>query len=317
MSAGNSHEATAWRTSQVAGADGVEIAVHELGGENGSATDLPVVLLVHGFPDDHHVWDLVAQDLARDHRVVAHDVRGAGASGEPDLPDGYRMMALIEDIEAVAQSVAPGEKVHLVGHDWGSIQGWETVLHPVARGHFASYLSISAPPLQHVGPWRRAKLAEGPRGWFDMANQLVRSTYIPAFHLPVADRAWKNIGPRWRAQMKSVGAKVDDQWPSANIVDDAVRGMELYRANIGLARKRALPPISLPTDVAVHLLVAMDDPHVTVGLLDGLDAWAIKVTRSELRAGHWVPRSHPEEVAAAIRTHVAANPAEHSLATTA
>ncbi len=298
-----------WSRSSVVGADGVELAVHAQG-----PPEAPVVLLVHGFPDDHHVWDLVAADLATDHRVIAHDVRGAGASGVPTLLDGYRMMALIEDIDAVATSVmasvAGDGRVHLVGHDWGSIQSWAAALHPQFGERFASYTSISAPPLQHVGPWRTAKLAAGPPGWWAMANQALRSSYIPAFHTRLAARVWRRwVAPRWRGQLEGLGAITDDDWPSANIADDGARGLELYRANIGVLHPRALPPIAPPTDVPVQLLVALEDPHVTPPLLDGLDALATSFTRTEVAAGHWVPRTHPVEVAAAVRTHVAAHPA--------
>ena len=60
-------------------------------------------------------------------------------------------------------------------------------------------------------------------------------------------------------------------------------------------------PISAPTDVRVRLLVATDDHSVGPALLDGLEAFAASVERVEMTGGHWLPRSRPVEVAAAIR----------------
>ena len=63
----------------VIGAGGLPIAVYER--NRGAAR---TVLLVHGYPDNHSVWDPVAEILADRFHVVAYDVRGAGASGVPD-----------------------------------------------------------------------------------------------------------------------------------------------------------------------------------------------------------------------------------------
>ena len=43
----------------------------------------PVVVLVHGYPDNSHVWHGVAEALADRFHVIAYDVRGAGASATP------------------------------------------------------------------------------------------------------------------------------------------------------------------------------------------------------------------------------------------
>jgi len=105
------------RSRTVAGLGGLSLA----GQERGRA-GAPTVILVHGYPDNHHLWDLVAEHLEADHHVVTYDVRGAGESGVPNGRSGYRMEALVADLVAVADAVSPDRPVHLVAHDWGSIQ---------------------------------------------------------------------------------------------------------------------------------------------------------------------------------------------------
>src|SRR5690625_3001129 len=105
---------TAW----VRSADGTNLAVYEQG------TGATTVVCVHGYPDDHTVWDGVAAELARWYRVVTYDVRGAGSSDVPRTRDAYRLDRLEEDLTAVMDAVSPGEPVHLLAHDWGSIQAW-------------------------------------------------------------------------------------------------------------------------------------------------------------------------------------------------
>jgi len=83
------------RSRTVAGLGGLSLAVQERG-----RAGAPTVILVHGYPDNHHLWDLVAEHLEADHHVVTYDVRGAGESvtiqvlDRPPppvlLPNGYR-----------------------------------------------------------------------------------------------------------------------------------------------------------------------------------------------------------------------------------
>ena len=51
--------------------DGVRIAVYEEGNPDG-----PTVVLVHGWPDSHVLWDGVAPLLADRFRIVRYDNRG-------------------------------------------------------------------------------------------------------------------------------------------------------------------------------------------------------------------------------------------------
>ena len=102
----------------------------------------PTILAIHGYPDNHHVWDGVAQKLADRYNFVAYDVRGAGESSTPADRSGYRLTQLVADIGAVIDSLGV-EPVHLLAHDWGSIQGWAAVTDDSVMGRIASFTSIS------------------------------------------------------------------------------------------------------------------------------------------------------------------------------
>lgn len=284
----------------VPGSGGLRLAVQE----RGSADDGPTVVLVHGYPDSHTVWDLVADRLAVDHHVVTYDVRGAGASGVPKDRAGYAMAHLVADLVAVTDAVSPDQPVHLVGHDWGSIQSWGAVTDPVAAARIATFTSMSGPPLAHAARWVRDRGREGPFGWAKVARQASRSWYVAAFQTPMAPAVVRaTLGRGWPERMAQAGAAVDERWPGPTATDDAVRGIELYRANRGSASAQ-LPR----TDVPVQLVVPADDPFVTPALLDGIEAIAPDLTRLDVPGGHWLPRSHPVEVAAWVVGQVAAHP---------
>lgn len=92
--------------------DGVTIA-YSISGEPGA----PPVVLVHGITDSHSDWAPVAKVLATDHRVVALDLRGHGASGEAN---DYAAMAMSLDVAAVCRAEGIVRPT-VVGHSLGAV----------------------------------------------------------------------------------------------------------------------------------------------------------------------------------------------------
>jgi pimeloyl-ACP methyl ester carboxylesterase len=74
----------------------------------------PAIVLCHGFPDNHHLYDLVLPYL-KGHRVVSFDFLGWGASEKPPHYR-YTFAGQEGDLEAVITQLHLG-KVILVGHD--------------------------------------------------------------------------------------------------------------------------------------------------------------------------------------------------------
>lgn len=175
---------------------GVELCVAELGD-----ADLPTVVLVHGYPDSKEVWSEVARRLQDRFHVVLYDVRGCGRSTAPKpLRGGFTLEKLTDDFLAVAASVSPGEPVHLVGHDWGSVQGWEFATVSRTEGRIASFTSISGPSLDHFGHWIKKRFSRPtPRRVAQLLGQSAKSWYVYALHTPVLpELAWKGpLGKRW------------------------------------------------------------------------------------------------------------------------
>ena len=125
--------------------DGVQIAVYEEGNPTG-----PTVVLVHGWPDSHVLWDGVAPLLADRFRIVRYDNRGSGHTSAPKPASAYTMSCYADDFAAVVDAVAPGEQVHVLAHDWGSAGMWEYLARPGARDRVASFTSLSGPSADHV-----------------------------------------------------------------------------------------------------------------------------------------------------------------------
>lgn len=271
--------------------DGLRLLVTEQGDRT-----KPTVLLVHGYPDNSSVWGGVADVLSDRFHVVRFDVRGTGGSEAPRDRGGYQLDHLAADIAAVVRTVSPHAPVHLVGHDWGSIQSWHAVTEPKYAELFASYTSISGPCLDHIDAWMRrnvSRLRLRP-----VLRQLTHSWYIGFFQLPtLPELAWRT--PLLRGRLHAEHR-------------DAINGIELYRANMlgghtATERRTAVP---------VQQIALTKDPFVTVPLLDAAVPFTDRLYRRELPYGHWAPRTHPATIAELVTEftqHVDGAPATRGL----
>ncbi|HVB90944.1 MAG TPA: alpha/beta fold hydrolase [Acidimicrobiales bacterium] len=266
----------------------------------------PTVVLIHGFPDTSAVWNPLAELLASDFHVVAYDVRGAGHSDVPRRRADYALPKLVDDLECVLDEVSPGAPVHLVAHDWGSIQAWEAVTTERLAGRFASFTSISGPPIDHAALWARTHRSWRSGALWPSVRQALRSWYILFFHLPLLPKVMargKFNQKLWaRALHRVEGAPTDEDWPASTFGADFGHGVELYRANM---LQRFRHPAARHTETPVQLIVPRKDRYVTPPLLDGLRAWTSLMWRREVDAGHWVVRTHPAELAGWVREVIA------------
>lgn len=268
----------------------------------GEHSNTPVVL-VHGYPDNHGVWTAIAEGLSKQFFVIIYDVRGAGESDAPQRLSDYRMPLLASDLQAIVETQIGTRDFHLVGHDWGSIQSWESVTTGPLKARIKSFTSISGPCLDHVGCWLKDRSsARSISGMRDLLKQATSSWYIGAFHLPgLASGAWRNgLAKLWPYYLKyREGVAEPEANPTQGL--DGERGIQLYRANI---RQKLFKPEARHADCPVQLIVPTQDNYVGTHLFDDLHQWVPNLYRRELQANHWVLLSHPQRITAWIAEFV-------------
>ncbi|KAA6218612.1 SDR family oxidoreductase [Streptomyces filamentosus] len=283
---------------------GIELCVAELGD-----ADRPTVLLVHGYPDSKEVWSEVAVRLAEEFHVVLYDVRGHGRSTAPaPLRGGFTLEKLTDDFLAVADAVSPDRPVHLVGHDWGSVQSWEFVTVRRTEGRIASFTSMSGPSLDHFGHWIKSRMTRPtPRRVGQLLGQGAKSWYVYMLHTPaLPELAWRGpLGRRWPKLLERVERIPAGDYPTASLPDDAATGAWLYRDNVRARMLRPRPDAF--AHAPVQLITPTGDAFLSERLYDDLGTWVPELTRRSLPAKHWVPRTRPDQLAAWItdfvRTH--------------
>ncbi|MGW0789964.1 SDR family oxidoreductase [Streptomyces sp. NPDC002911] len=276
---------------------GIELCVAESGDPS-----RPTIVLVHGYPDSKEVWSRVAERLAERWHVVFYDVRGHGRSTAPEpLRGGFTLEKLTDDFLAVVDAVSPDRPVHVVGHDWGSVQSWEFATVERTKGRIASFTSMSGPSLDHFGHWIKQRMSHpSPRRVGELLGQGAKSWYVYALHTPVLpEMAWRGaLGRQWPRILQHMEKVPADGYPTASLPQDAAHGAWLYRDNIRSRLRRPRPDAY--AHVPVQLITPTGDAFLSPSLYDALHSWVPRLRRRTLPAKHWVPRTRPDQLSAWI-----------------
>jgi pimeloyl-ACP methyl ester carboxylesterase len=94
-------------------ANGIEFAFLEEGSG-------PLLLLLHGYPDNAWTWERqMAPFAGAGYRVVAPFLRGYPPTEIP-ARGYYDRATLALDVKALIEVLAPDGRAHVVGQDWGA-----------------------------------------------------------------------------------------------------------------------------------------------------------------------------------------------------
>lgn len=243
------------------------------------AGDGEPVMLVHGFPDTHAVWRKQIPVLIQaGYRVIAPDTRGCGDSEPPPNVSGYKRDLLVEDLHTLLD-VLGIDKVKLVAHDWGAVQGWQLVLNYPER--IERYIPLS---VGHPTAYGGGGIGQKLKGWYVLMFQI---PWLPEWLLKAGDwwflrkfTAFPEEFPHWRENLSRPGR--------------LTAGINYYRAN---------PDLILPRDwekatVPVYGIVSTGDRYLTVEQMRDSADFVDAPFRYEVIEGanHWLQLHRPDKV---------------------
>jgi pimeloyl-ACP methyl ester carboxylesterase len=266
---------------------------------SGPADGLPIILL-HGFPDDVHAYDLVAPPLAAaGHRVLVPYLRGYGPTRflDPKAPRMAQQAAIGQDLLDFMDALGI-ERAALAGYDWGGRAACLAAI--LAPQRVRALVTIGGYNVQDTLAPPKPATAEQERAyWYQWYFNTERGRLGLAQHRrEICKLLWRDWSPSYRFDDATyeLTARAFDNPDFVEIV------IHSYRHRHGNApgdprfdeierRLAARPPITVPT-IILH---GGDDG---VSLLRRTDA-ELKLfppgTASHVvpGAGHFLPREKP------------------------
>ncbi|AOJ81506.1 alpha/beta hydrolase [Burkholderia savannae] len=281
----------------------VRLAVYTWGEKPSADKPRDIVVLAHGFPDRALFWEQVAAALQRDFYVVAYDMRGCANSTHIKGTRHYRFALLLADLYAVIDAVSAGQKVHLVGHDWGGVYGWDAIADSAGARRIASFTTL-APSLDQIGFYlRRRLLRPTPRHLVQLFGQLLRNSLMTFFTLPLLPELMLASGLATIMFRRIIGHYEPRITFRKNdgMEGDAIRYLGIYRANL---LQRVLRPTKRISATPVHALMAVHDPFLPPAVFEGSRECTARYSESTVDAAHWAPLSRPQEIAETVSAFI-------------
>lgn len=256
----------------------------------------PAFVLMHGFPDNSHIYDyLIPYLTARGRRVVAFDFLGFGAS---DKPAGatYSFQQQLDDLKAVVRYLGL-EKIVPVAHDSSGMSAINfaiecpenTVSLVILNAVFAETPAVKWPELIELfaNPNLQAlasALLQTPEmfGW-------VLNFQRENFRSSLAEKHQA----RYDSFLRQVIAGNFRDSPSSGPAFAQMTG-QLYAE---IARNTARLPKMKALDIPVKLIWGEKDPYINVGVARDFQSHLKHASLYPIPAGHWLQVDEPELVA--------------------
>ena len=250
----------------------------------------PPLLLLHGAPQTHISWRLVAPKLAEEHTVVIPDLRGYGDSSKP--PDGeshgnYSKRAMALDQVEVMKHFG-FDRFPVVGHDRGG-----RVAHRMALDHPEKVTRLAVLDIVPTYYLYTHVTIEFVQAYFHWFNYL-RPAPGPENELKAAAEAQKARATS-EVQLEYLRTSADPANIHAMCED--------YRAGASIDLKH--DEADLSKKIACPLQVLWGERSPMGRIYDVLAIWrdrGTKVTGKALPGGHNLQEDVPEQVIAEVMT---------------
>jgi haloacetate dehalogenase len=263
----------------------------------------PPLLLLHGNPQTHAMWHMVAPELARQYSVICPDLRGYGGSFKPPATPDHAPYSKQEMAKDMAELMTHfGHDTFLIAaHDRGA-----RVAHRLALDHPQRVSKLALmdiiPTLEHFERTDMA-MAMGYYHWFWFAQPHP----FPENVISAAPDAW------WRAHT-SREPKPPDFFEREALADymsaihdpEMIRGMcEDYRAAAGIDLEHDRASRASGRKIQCPLLVLWGRKAKIEAWYDALAIWrtysAAELSGGAVNSGHYLAEEAPAEVLAHLK----------------
>ena len=264
---------------------------------------LPVLVLLHGFPQTHVMWQRVAQNLRGRYRLVMPDLRGYGDSshavGDAEHAH-YSKRAMAQEVVGLLDALGVGD-FFLCGHDRGGRVAHRLALdHP---GRLQRLCVIDIAPTFDMYAATDMAFARAYYHWF----HLIQPAPLPETMIGGDARAYLNakLGGWGAGGLSHIEPGALAEYERCFCRPEAIHSAcEDYRASAGIDLEHDRASRERGEKIACDTLVLWGAKGVVQKLFDPLALWraqcAATVSGHAMDAGHFIPEELPEATAAEL-----------------
>ncbi|NTF47012.1 alpha/beta fold hydrolase [Rhizobium rhizogenes] len=259
----------------------------------------PAFVLMHGFPDNLHIWDdLIPHLTASGRRVVTFDFLGFGASDKP-AGTAYSFKQQLGDLEAVVEGLGL-EKIVPVAHDSSGMATLNYALtHP--DGVDSAIMLNSAYSEDSTVLWPEMITLFATRSMQALAIAVAQSPEQFGWLLRWQQKKFLDPMPESQKPHFStfIGALITDNFivpPGAGpaFVQLAAEFFDEHSRNA--KHLTALKALNIP----VKLIWGQYDPYFTIAVAERRQSQLKNASLTIIPAGHWLQVDEPAKVAKAM-----------------
>ena len=288
--------------------NGIEIFARVPSGAQGTR---PALLLLHGFPQTHVMWQRVAQQLAQDYFVVLPDLRGYGDSSKPvgtpqHAQASKRTMA--QDLVAVMDALNV-DTFFLCGHDRGGRVAHRLALDHPTRVRKLCVIDIAPTLDMYDGTDMALPYMDFARAYYHWFH-LIQPAPLPERMIGATPQAARDylhakLGGWGSAGLSFIEPQALAEYERCFIQPEAIHSAcEDYRASAGLDLAHDRESRARGEKLACDLQVLWGERGVVHRFFKPLALWqaqcAARVSGHTLPAGHFIPEELPLDTATAL-----------------
>jgi len=274
-----------------------DVTIHGISAGTG-----PPLLLLHGFPQTHHIWHLVAPQITSHFTIIIPDIRGYGASSKPLGVAQYAKSLMARDMVVLMSSLG-FQEYYVCAHDRGARVAHKLLVDYKERVRKAIFLDI-CPTLAMFNQTNFA-FAKTYWHWFF----LIQQHPLPETLITSEPRKFAELfmGGRYGG-IEKFDKGVFEEYVKGLEDGETVRGMcEDYRASSTLDMEESEKDLREGRKIGCQLRVLWGKHGVIESQFEALKEWGKVSERAEgvsgwpVNCGHYIPEENPEEVVKNIR----------------
>ena len=275
------------------------VTIHGIYGGSG-----PPLLLLHGYPQTHHIWHRVTPQLVQDFTVIALDIRGYGASSKPSGVAQYSKTIMALDCALVMSSLG-FSSFFVCAHDRGARVAHKLLVNYPDRVRKAIFLDIC--PTLAMYSKTDFEFAKSYFHWFF----LIQRAPLPETLIGQDPRRWAEMFMGGRhAGLAAFDADVFEEYVKVLEDPNAVHAMcEDYRASASVDMDEAREDLKEGNLIRCPLRVLWGKHGVIEKCFDAVKEWkdvaapGVEVDGQNVDCGHYIPEEAPSVVIKNIKSY--------------